>query len=254
MLEFVLFCIYLGVVVGIAKAIFKFSNTAAILLILGASIAFSATHSKASEIASSNLKDTALHLSVGSGSVVQGGSGRKYILTNFHVCHAMKWKGEIAGNFEGGRLLIGRVVKESPTSDLCAAVIREDSPALKFSSSMLLPLSKVTSRGYPMGILSESHGQVYDSIKWDYDASIEEEGECPEGTNKLYWLDGNLKACTFHFTSTLTSLYARPGSSGSPVVNEEGELVGVISSHHGDRVFEGGMVTQAQLIEFMKGL
>jgi S1-C subfamily serine protease len=232
--------------------LFAVAITLALAFILFASGAF-ATQPTAME----QLRKTAVRIDgtscLGTGSVVEGKSGKHYILTNQHLCNCARYKGDIYATFEGGALLVGRVVKQDWGSDLCAAQVTSPNPALKLGSG-LAPMTELNSRGYPSGRLTESHGIAVGYVDWDTDFPIEEIGSCPKKSSPMYGMNGVLAACKLHYHSLLSNLYARPGASGSPVVNNRGELVAVISSWHTDSVYSAGLVPFEQLRVFMEGL
>lgn len=209
------------------------------------------------DVALAKLRQTSVRVDgtacLGSGSVVQGKSGKRYILTNAHVCNCARWKGEIFATFEDGKLLTGKIAKSDWGSDLCAARIYGERPALKVGPT-LAPLEEITTRGYPGGRLTESHGRVHGEVDWEFMMDIEMIGECPNVSKKAYGMNDKLNGCLFHYRSVITDLYARPGASGSPVVNDKGELVGVISSWLADNDYEGGMVPFSRVKEFLGSL
>ena len=207
----------------------------------------------AAELPIEKLRASTVHLSNGSGSVVVGKSGRLYILTNWHVCLGAQWKHQIIAFYPNGETIQGMVVKVSPTKDLCAAVLKEDRPGLKMAPR-LQPYQDIWTRGYPEHILAETHGNVGGTVQWSAGFPIQEIGECPEGYGKDRDYEGRVQGCTYTFTSQLSTLYARPGSSGSPVVDSEGRLVGVVSSWHSRGDYEAGMVTFRDVKSFLDGL
>ncbi len=206
----------------------------------------------AAHAAPSNLKDTTVHIAVGTGFIAQGKSGNTYLVTNWHVCNAGSWAGKMHGNFEGGEHVSGPIVKLSPLSDLCASKLTKRTKSLKIASS-LAALEQVYTRGYPFGVLSETSGQFAGVTSWSFTYPIEEVGTCFKGSKPWIGGDGKLKGCTASYTDNMTNMYSRPGSSGSPVVNEAGELVGVMSSWDGNKD-SGGMVTLEQVREFLNAL
>jgi S1-C subfamily serine protease len=212
-----------------------------------------APRARSSEVAFERLRATTVHIAAGSGSIVEGKSGRRYILTNAHVCNAVKWKGSLTAHYQDGKTITGRIAKSSWAVDLCAAEVKRDTTALK-QASRLLPLQKVYTRGYPGHVLSESEGRVGFNIEWSIAFPIEAVGECPKPSEKIRDVRDILIACGFRFVSTLTTLYCRPGSSGSPVTDANGELVGVVSSMHTEGVAEAGMVRFSDLQKFLGDL
>jgi S1-C subfamily serine protease len=197
------------------------------------------------------LRHTVVHTANGTGSIVRGKSGKDYLLTCWHVCLGIKYKGNMHANYPDGRAVDGPVVKESPTNDLCAVKIPAQPYALHLAPK-LLKTEMLYSRGYPEHVLNETSGNWVGIESWDMVWDIDKVGQCFKGSEPLYGDNGILAACKAVYRDNLITLYARPGSSGSPVVDPSGGLVGVISSWHPSGY--AGMVSFEHLQEFMKGL
>ncbi len=207
---------------------------------------------KGDEAAFAKLKEATVHIAIGSGSIVVGASGNEYLLTNWHVCNAGSWKGKMRANYEDGTLIEAPLVKLDALSDLCASKVTPTHAALKVASSLRMG-QHIYTRGYPYGVLSFTEGSFIGANKWDYFYAIEEVGECPTGSRKERAPDGRLAGCVITYFDNVTNMYSRPGSSGSPVVDAKGELIGVMSSWDGNRD-AGGMVTLEAVKRFMQGL
>lgn len=203
------------------------------------------------------LRQTAVRIDgngcMGSGSVVQARSGRLLLISNSHVCNCANQFGTIYATMEGGELIKGTIVKRDWGKDLCAATFEGTRPALKLGDRPALR-SEVQTRGYPDGRLAESHGQIGPNVDWDYEFGLSEIGTCPVTSRPIYGINGNLAACKLHFHSTSTNLFGRPGSSGSAVVNDAGELVGVISSWLPGSQYDAGMVSYDDVKKFLGSL
>lgn len=200
------------------------------------------------------LRANSVHVDAGSGAIIKAPSGRKYLITNSHVCAVSRFKGKVKGSFEGGEIVHGKVVKDSVSADLCAIEVNQKYAGIEVAEA-LYPKDEVCTRGYPQGVLTESCGVVGGVSTWEYMFPIELLGECPADTKKQYSkFVGRLVGCVKKYTSILSTLYARPGSSGSPVVNLQGKLVGVISDWNPANDAEAGMVPLRLVREFMKDL
>jgi len=197
------------------------------------------------------LRTATVHLTGATGGVVYGKSGKKYILTNWHVCASLK-SDDIVGMYDNGKVLTGHVVSISPGSDLCAAVIKDNVPAIKLAKNP--KLDNLLTRGYPSGVVTESSGFATGTETWVYEFEVERIGHCPD-TAQVNYDHGVVYSCTLNWTSTITTLFSRPGSSGSPVVDLTGGLVGVISSEGGQgNDFCGGMVPYLEVKTFLDNL
>lgn len=205
-------------------------------------------------LAFERLRETTLHVDIGSASIVEAPSGKHYILTNDHVCRFGKWKGTLFARFPEGPSVKGRIVKTNARYDLCAVELSKQPAALKVGKRLRRG-QKVYTRGFPQHILTESFGIVGGSADWEYSFPIGEIGECPPEFHQVRDpYEDILVACRARYHTILTNLYGRPGSSGSPVVNDAGELVGVISSWSPDGDFEAGMVELSDVKDFLSDL
>ncbi len=198
------------------------------------------------------LRQSTVHIAIGSGFIVEGPSGAHYLATNGHVCNAGSWLGVMRANYEGGQLVEGKITKTSMAADLCVTKVSKSLSALKVAKT-LEPNQQVYTRGYPYGVLSETSGEYIGIQSWDYTYPIDEVGECFKGSRRVLNGQGRVAGCAVKYTDNVTNMYSRPGSSGSPVVDASGDLVGVMSSWIGEQD-AGGMVTLQAIKEFMRGL
>lgn len=189
----------------------------------------------------------------GSGSVVRAKSGLTYVLTNAHVCHCANYKNKVFSTRESGALISGVIAKEDWGKDLCAVKVEEQTITLLMGDSPN-SFTVIYTRGYPGERLTISKGRMSGLTEWDLSMGVEDIGECPKGSKKQYDTSGILRYCTLHFVSRLSNLYARPGSSGSPVVDGDGGLVGVVSSWHTDSDYDAGLVPYNDVKNFLSGL
>jgi S1-C subfamily serine protease len=245
---------FVGFVVGIYGSIKNWGIVKTILITSSLTTALSLlfmSQSKAGE-PYVKLRQTTVHLSAGSGFILRSDTENNYLITNWHVCNAVSWYNKVFASFEGGKLIGGDITKRDPISDLCAIKVSPGLSSLRLAST-LKPGQVLYTRGYPLGVLSESSGIFKSRQTWSYTYPIDEVGSCFQGSKSVKNGNGLTKGCSVNYTDNLTSMYSRPGSSGSPVVNENGELVGVMSSWDGDKDL-GGMVTLESVQSFIKGL
>lgn len=198
------------------------------------------------------LRDSAVHIPMGSGFLFKAKSGKHYLMTNWHVCDASSWHGKIHANFPSGEPVDGPIIKSSPTTDLCAALVHTTHEGLGLAKK-LYKNQEVYTRGFPERVLNESAGIFVEKLEWKYLFPIEDVGSCAEGFKPVRDGANKLTGCEVTYHDNVTTLYSRPGSSGSPVVNDAGELVGVLSSWHAD-IDAGGMVSLESLAKFTKDL
>jgi S1-C subfamily serine protease len=144
---------------------------------------------------------------VGSGVVVVE-SG--IILTNLHVVAGAS---RIVVEFAGGQKSEARIVSAQPENDLAviqAAVLPDDlKPATLGSSTTLVEGDHVVAVGFPFGIGPSVSAGVVSGLRREY--------RSPAGERMLSDL--------IQFDAA-----ANPGSSGGPLVNAAGEVVGIVTA------------------------
>lgn len=199
--------------------------------------------------------DALVNIKGASGAIVAGKSGRHYILTNWHVCYLdADDDTSITGTLTNGTRLTGVIVLRDAGADLCAARIHEDTPILTLAKDQTV--RDVMTFGYPDNILTESHGFTKERFQWSYEIPIELLRKCPENTTINYRHDHTIKSCTVHWTNVLTNLFSKGGSSGSPVVDDSGFLVSLMTSQGGNAQGEyaGGIVPPELVKAFLEKL
>ena len=159
--------------------------------------------------------------STGSGVVIDD---KGDILTNLHVIHSTdRW---VITFFDGSKS-DAEVVNVQPENDL--AVIRAKTspddlkPATLSSTAGLYPGDTVVAVGFPFGIGPSVSSGVVAGLKREFDDP--EDKDTPALKNLI------------QFTAPVN-----PGNSGGPLVNRDGEVVGIVTAIYnptGQRVFAG---------------
>ena len=144
---------------------------------------------------------------IGSGVVIVD---KGIILTNLHVVHGMK---RVVITFHDGSESEADLVSVHPENDLAvlrARTIPDDLPAATLgSSASLKPGDEVVAVGFPFGIgPSVSAGVI---------SGLNREFRSPQGQRVLTQL--------IQFDAA-----ANPGNSGGPLVNMDGDVVGIVSA------------------------
>lgn len=248
--------VFIGLLIGAAAQLLNWSyyRTLVIAFIVGFAVALlQSGEVEAAGNVDLKLKTATAHLANGSGFLLKAPSGKTYLVTNFHVCLKGSWLNKLTGSLETGEVVQGVIIKRGIKPDLCAAKVSARTPAPLTIGSSLVPLQQIYTRGYPYGVLSQSAGTFIGRMKWEYMFGLDQIGECADKKDKVYGGDGILEGCQVEFIDNVTTLYSRPGSSGSPVVNSDGELVGVVSSWMSEQD-SAGMVRLEDIQEFFRGL
>lgn len=205
-----------------------------------------------------------IHNSQGSGAtgfIVKGKSGKKYIMTNNHVC-GLQENGKVFVYYKGDEYRLS-VIKAYPKNDLCAIEaptsaglsvniatnFREGESAYAIGHPLLEPKS-IT--------LGELSGPVQIQVLVGKNMKPEEcTGETYEfvdlSTNEMAALFGLENLCIRHLNAEAATMTILPGNSGSAVVNIYGSVIGVAfaANEYGTRSY---IVPLSDLKEFLKTL
>lgn len=186
-----------------------------------------------------SLRASTVHLPNCTGAVVQSPySETKYVLTNWHCCHSYDPK---------------LVVKADAGKDLCALHVDQTKPALKVSEHPPVHKAHLYTRGWPWGEMRESQGiaEYYERLYINFAKDVK---HCPKELHVTYVKD-RITECSGVYDFLRTTLYCEPGSSGSPILNEYGELVSVLQTWEGpSNVRSGGGVPLEAIRAFFKSL
>lgn len=173
-----------------------------------------------------------------SGEQVRAPSGTHYVLTAAH-CIVLAEDGQINVITEDGRELKRRVIAEDDKSDL---LLLEGVPALAG-----IDIAAVAPKG--TWIRTFTHGKGHATYKTEGELletteiqilismSMEPIEGCNKAKEKLISTEtpfGSIYACLLSVKETFTQAMTQHGSSGGMVVNNEGELVGVVSAGDGN--------------------
>lgn len=196
------------------------------------------------------LSKASARLPCGSGAAIRTPSGKSRVITNFHVCIPSMVERQVRATDIDGNAGNGKVYKMSPEKDLCLI----DSPAsltpLNVAKSTDYLLTEVYTRGYPLGVLTNSKGIVLKDETFEFISVLPSDMKCT-GKEMHDLHTGILLGCMLPHYNKVSNMYAQPGSSGSPVVNAQGELVGVMETYVGE--YGGGFIPLKDVKEFLKG-
>jgi S1-C subfamily serine protease len=184
----------------------------------------------------------------GTGFQVTTSKGVQYTLTNRHVCRMDK----PINTLVNGKRRTLKIVKVSSKTDLCVLEAIKELRALDLASSVkigegiaalghpqLLPLA--LTRGELMGYASVGIGE----------AMVFNPAQCPKATEPVMSLFGVI--CVREYKAGVTNVTILPGSSGSPMVNFWGNLVGVVFAANNSSNW-GLVIPLNEVREFLESL
>lgn len=187
----------------------------------------------------------------GTGFIVRH-NGKLSVITNAHVCGSA---GVMVAEDSEHRKHLLTVQAKNEAYDLCKLTIppivdafvelaekasERYEPITLVGHPFLKPADYRT--GYNLG---DGKATILVDLK-EKDAPC----EAPTYEGKISTFFGLLPACLQDFQTTFTSLTVHPGNSGSPVLNDQAELVGVINLGDG-RTATGSAVRYEQVKEFL---
>lgn len=187
----------------------------------------------------------------GTGFFVTTPTKNTYILTNNHVC-------ELAAN---NILLVdgeyyASVIAHSPDHDLCLV-----SNPLNFDGISVAKTSRdgqdIFIVGHPLLepkalVKGEISGQMFiDIITGKNRTCTKNEEEFKAEPDSLLAAFGITNICLRHYDSQATTVNILPGNSGSPVLNHEGQLVGVAFAGREDGPGRGYIVPLKYIQKFL---
>lgn len=204
-------------------------------------LAVSAAYASKEPVVQKLLRDNTYKVSTGTAFSVRW-NGKSYLVTNWHVCRSFSETD--AANEASGTTVKAQVLKAVPTEDLCILT----SPSfggLEVGASVVVGADVYTA-GYPSGHknIQVVSGQTTQLVSFWIDF-FQFDRSCPAGFRQGISTERGqpVRTCELYMTTMDTTLKGDHGSSGSPVVDGNGKLVGVVN----ERVVQGDKVLLSYL-------
>jgi S1-C subfamily serine protease len=194
----------------------------------------------------SNGGGTGFHVTLPNGTVG--------ILSNWHVCLAAV-DGVMRATSEDGEITFVDVVRSSSKVDLCLLKSKGLAP-IPISTTDVKTYDTVHTAGYPgLGTKNAvpATGDVIGPKAVEIPLPPFRDASCPgdlPAVDYLGMFGEKIRFCMLRMMVVDTTATIAPGASGSPVVNNQGELVGVINSTNGI-ANHGAMVPLASVKAFL---
>jgi S1-C subfamily serine protease len=191
----------------------------------------------------------------GTGFQVAAPSGKRYIMTNEHICSIASPGTTLKARTEAGKIHTVAIVKISPQADLCLMDGIEGLPALEMGNeayagmyAMVVGHPRLQPTTIEAGILMGLEPVTTAEIMQPGD-KCNRYGEEPYTQNGIF---GATNYCLRTLMSQQSNIHIYPGNSGSPVVNLKGQVIGVAYAANTDD-FWGALVPLMEVHNFLVG-
>lgn len=180
----------------------------------------------------------------GTGVHVKAASGKTYLITNAHVCEV--GENGIIWVSDGTRRMPKRIIESSPVTDLCLVEPVEGVSGLSLGSAPRVG-QLVHAIGHPRlqpttmttgEVVAQQEVMVMDFMI----ANDEDRAKCSKPKQKIFKAQsffGEVEVCVVDIQAYSTTINIIGGSSGSPMVDWKGDLVGLMFA--GDEELHWGM-------------
>ena len=189
----------------------------------------------------------------GTGSIFKSFNKASHILTNKHVCRLIEQGGFVS--YKGKKYPVTHY-KKFTEHDLCLVRIETNlNIELAISGTLLNVSQTVMVSGHPNllpHILTKGHASEDLDINLVVGIKKCTKEDKKKDASVCFWFGG--KPVIKTMAATVVSNLIKPGSSGSGVFNEKGELVGVVYAGNGRGFSHGFIVPHLFVLYFIKNV
>lgn len=167
----------------------------------------------------------------GTGFHVKTATGNKYIITNSHVCEGTAENGTVYVKFkEDERPTPRRVIEESQLTDLCIVEAMPKGIPMILDDSDPTSFQTLKAAGHPdLMPLTITDGRVVGAKQIEIPLFLGTDN-CDAPKHKkghITMFMFPIEACFLNIKAIATTVQIMGGSSGSPMLNEQGRVAGV---------------------------
>jgi len=158
-----------------------------------------------------------------------------FVLTNKHVC-AMGAAANYILTLQSGEKVLARFIRSDPFADICLLGTASVIPQLKLANDNASQGDRIVTIGGPDGV----YPLLVDGLMSGY-GNMDMRNEQDE--------DGEFEV---HFRAQVMSAPVYPGSSGSPVVDVNGEVIGIVFAVRGEKEHIAFIVPISEVWRFLQ--
>ena len=190
----------------------------------------------------------------GTAFAVIADNGTKYLITNAHVCeHSTSSRVKVVYGYGSSKIeLAADIAAISDNYDLCAVILKPN-PLVALPVGETISINEhVYTAGYPnIEFLSTHDGYIIGLSPYQIATDISVH-ECV-GEKYDTYIKGDMAVCVMSGNAIITTVLSGQGASGSPLLNEDMEVIGVVNYIYGDNAYAGAVPLE-DLLDFLSEL